>query len=222
MVTFSEEFPPLYRITQNGWDVDRFLLTNIDKSEWMRIAASVQSALTDEVIDEALQRMPREFFQLRGLEIGTKLKTRPNQLTELAERDYYYYYYYHLSDYVDVHGSNAPDYVVLRGYEGGEVELAVSVLQADRTTGEPYYLRRFKKDETKEVRVYLHGGDNRVETLGKHSGGIKVRVIGGSGHNSVAVLAGPTVTPLAKLAINSSISHIVNSGGKRQASSVHK
>ena len=218
MVTFTEEFPPLYRITQNGWDVDRFLLTDIDKSAWMQIAASVQSELTDEVIDKALQRMPKEYYQLRGLEVGSKLKKRRNQLIELAEK----YYYYYLPDYVDVHGSNTNDKVVFRGFDNEDVEVVVSVLQTDQTTGEPYYRRRFKKGETKEFRFYLHGGDNRLETLGNNGGGVSVRVIGGSGHNTDAVLTGPTVSPLAKLAIDSSISHIVYSGGKRNASTVHK
>lgn len=180
MVQFREEFPPLYRITQNGWDVDRFILTNVDKSEWMQIAAEVQSQLTDEVIDEALRRMPKEYYRLRGQYISTRLKHRRDGLLELAEK-----YYYYLADYVDVQCSNAEDAVVVKGYENGDVLVTVSAPQTGHAVTEPYYHRRFKKDETNEVRIYLHGGDNQVVTLGNKGRGIKVRVIGGSGDSTV-------------------------------------
>jgi len=40
-------------------------------------------------------------------------------------------------------------------------------------------------DETSEVRIYLHGGDDRVERTGPAKGPIRVRVIAGSGSNVV-------------------------------------
>jgi hypothetical protein len=50
---------------------------------------------------------------------------------------------------------------------------------------EPYYRRRFKKDETHELRIYLQGGNDHVETRGQKGGGIKIRVIGGPGNDLV-------------------------------------
>jgi hypothetical protein len=180
MVAFEEEFEPFYRATQNGWDVDRFLLTNIEKSEWMQIASDVQSRLTDEVLDEGLQRIPNEYYKLRGLEIGTKLKLRRDKIPDMADR-----YYAYLADRVDVQCSNQSEKVVIEGFDDGDVQVSVATLQADQTSGTPYYRRRFKRGETKEVRIYLHCGDNSVVTQGKKGRGITVRVIGGPGDNTV-------------------------------------
>ena len=49
----------------------------------------------------------------------------------------------------------------------------------------PYYRRRFLADETREVRIHLHGGNDRVVRTGAAGGPIKVRVIAGGGADVV-------------------------------------
>jgi hypothetical protein len=58
----------------------------------------------------------------------------------------------------------------------------------DRPT--PFYERMFRPDETREVRVYLHGGDDHVRITGEADGPIVVRVIGGGGDDVLEDLAG--------------------------------
>ena len=66
--------------------MDRLLLTNIEKTEWMEIAADVQAKLTDTVIESAIRRFPAEYYALRGEELVSKLKARRDSLTEYGER----------------------------------------------------------------------------------------------------------------------------------------
>ncbi|UCC83505.1 MAG: hypothetical protein JSW46_00805 [Gemmatimonadota bacterium] len=179
-VKYEEEFEPFRRATKNGWDVDRFLLTDIERREWMQIASDLQSRLTDEVLNEGLQRMPEEYYELRGEEVATKLKMRRDAITEMAAR-----YYAYLADEVDVQCTNENERVTIEGFENGDIEVRVATLQADQASSAPYYRRRFDKDETDEVRIYLHGGSDIVVTEGKKGPGITVRVIGGRGSNTV-------------------------------------
>lgn len=51
--------------------------------------------------------------------------------------------------------------------------------------GAPRTSRRFLPQETEEVRLYLGGGSNLVEIRGEPTGGIKLRVIAGSGQDLV-------------------------------------
>ncbi len=178
-VKYSEDFEPLRRATKNGWDVDRFLLTDIEKSDWMQIASDVQSRLTDDVLNEGLRRMPQEYYELRGEEIAAKLGSRRDQLTQMAAR-----YYAYLADKVDIQCTNESERIVVAGLENGDMEVTVTALQADRSSTAPYYRRRFDKDDTDEVRIYLHGGSDVVVTEGRKPG-ITVRVIGGPGTNTV-------------------------------------
>ncbi len=179
-VTYRGEFEPLRRATKNGWDVDRFLLTDIEKREWMEIARDVQSRLTDEVLEDGLRRMPPEYYELRGEEIYAKLKQRRDKITEMAER-----YYAYLADKVDIQGTNEGEVVTVESFPNGDVEVRVATRQADGSSGIPYYRRRFDKDETEEVRIYLHGGDDLVGTLGDRAPGMTVRVVSGPGSNTV-------------------------------------
>ena len=75
-----------------------------------------------------------------------------------------------------MHGTNAAETVEVRREEPG------SLLVVVRNDGdaEPLLQRRFKESETREVRLYLKGGDDRVTTVATGDG-IRLRVAGGPG-----------------------------------------
>jgi len=50
---------------------------------------------------------------------------------------------------------------------------------------EPYYQRTFQRRETEEVRVYLHGGGDRLVVRGSDGSGPRLRVIGGGGDDEL-------------------------------------
>ena len=188
-VTFEDDFPPYAAITKNGWDVDRFILTDIERREWMGIAADVQAKLTDAVIEDAVGELPAEYIELRGEEIISRLQRRRNTLIEYAEGFYRY-----MAQDVDVHGSNIGEIAVVEWLDGGDVLVTVAQANDDRSSSPPpYYRRRFTQTETNEVRIYLHGGDDRVVISGRQTSGIKIRVIGGPGNDIVDDAAGSGV-----------------------------
>ena len=115
-------------------------------------------------------------------------KARRDKLTEEAEKFYYY-----MAAQVDVQCSNQSEIVVVERFEGNEVEVSVAVDRGNETPAEPYYHRRFKGEETKEVRIYLHGGNTRVVTRGNKGGGPKIRVIGGPANDVVDTSQGGKV-----------------------------
>jgi hypothetical protein len=180
MPTYKEDYVSLWDATQNGWDLDRFILTSLEKPEWMEIASDLQGRITDEVIDTSLHRLPPEYYELRGAEIEQIFRARRDKLTEEAEK-----FYDFMAAQVDVQCSNQSEIVVVERFDGNEVEVSVAVDKGSETPAEPYYHRRFKGDETKEVRIYLHGGNNRVITRGEKGGGPKIRVIGGPANDVV-------------------------------------
>ena len=180
-VTFDDDYPPLAAITKNGWDVDRFILTDIERTEWMRIAADVEARLTDVVIEDALGELPAEYLELRGAEIVSRLQHRRDRLAEYAEGFYRY-----MAQDVDVHGSNLDEIAVVEWLDGGDVQVTVAQATGDSASApEPYYRRRFTPTETNEVRIYLHGGDDRVVIRGRNTSGLTIRAIGGPGADVV-------------------------------------
>ena len=188
MPVFRDEYVSIYDATQNGWDLDRFLLTDLEKAEWMEIAADLQARITDDVIDTALRRMPTEYYELTGAEIDGILRRRRDQLTDVAEK-----FYDFLVEDVDVHGSDRSEIMTVERLDGNDVTVSVAVDEGNQTPAEAYFHRRFKGDETKEVRIYLHGGNNRVVVRGNETGGPKIRVIGGPANDVVDTAQGGKV-----------------------------
>jgi hypothetical protein len=180
LITFRSKYPTLEGLTWNGRFIDRFLLPNLERAAYVEISQDIQRKLTDEVIERAVRRMPKEYFALRGKEITSALKKRRARLTEVAER-----YYRHLAAQVDVHCTHKNETANVRYHINGDVEISVSLRDESEAVQNPYYHRSFHPQETKEVRIYLHDGNDHLVTRGKAKKLIKVRLIGGDGFDVV-------------------------------------
>jgi hypothetical protein len=171
LLKFEDRISGMEGVTANGADVDPWLLTELTRDDFLETAREIQALLTDEVIDQAVGRMRPEWHARGGAALAERLKRRRNDL-ERAIGDCYRY----LAGEVNVHGTDRDEVARIRRSSNGEVEITLAVIGS-----EPHYRRRFFPDETKEVRVYLHGGDDRAESDGPPRGDIEVRVVGGPG-----------------------------------------
>jgi hypothetical protein len=178
LLCFDSEFPGrLEGPLMNAWTMDRWVLAALDASAFDAIARDVQSRLTDPVIDAALRQMPPEWYAIDGERTREALRARRRKLVDYVMRVYRYY-----AESVDVHGSDGAETVTVVRSEDDSVLVTVT---PDDEASKPHYRRRFEPGETKEVRVYLHGGDDRVEREGPAGGPILVRVIAAGGRNLV-------------------------------------
>ncbi len=175
-VLFGPGFPRrLDGLTLSGSDLDRWLLSGLDRAAFEEVAREAQARLTDAAIDEALSRLPPE-WRKSSADIAPALRRRREKLVDLVR-----HHYRDLAARVDVHATDRDDVVGLRRLEGDALEVTL----AEAGAAEPYFRRRFLPGETREVRVFLHGGDDRVERTGKPGGAIRVRVVAGPGRDVV-------------------------------------
>ena len=180
LVKFKGSFPGMEGMTWNGREVDRLVLTDLELPVWEEIADDVASRVTDDVIEKAVHRMPIAYYDLSGEEIRKNLKQRRNNLKRAAVK-----FYKHLAGEVDIHCTNRDDWVEVQRADNGDVEVRVSLSENGKSAGDQYFKRRFHPKETKEIRIYLHDGNNFVETSGGRFREIVVRVIGGEDQDSV-------------------------------------
>jgi hypothetical protein len=174
-VSFDEDYPGMLGLTWQAWPLDRELLSDLEKPAWDEIAADLQHRLTDDVIDAAVRRLPEEYQRVDGARLAHDLRRRRDQLGQAANR-----FYRHLSEEVRVAATDAPDVVEAVALPGGDLEVVVS--RADATgapVGEPWFRRRFRPRETREVRIDLRGGGDRFAARGRS--GVRVHVLGGEG-----------------------------------------
>lgn len=171
---FTENLGDIQSLMHTGSVVDRRILTDLDKPVWESVAAEVATRLTDEVIDDAVRRLPPPYYELSGAWLAAALKSRRNRLKEAAE-----IYYHLLSRSVDIRLSDEPEQVEVQRLDDRRV--AVTVYRRDESTGGirgvPVYERTFRVDETDEVRIHLHGGGDTVAGSGDTHPGLVVRVV---------------------------------------------
>lgn len=178
-IKFEDKYPNVAGLTLTGWDDDRQFLAELSWPVWDSVVTAFQSELTDQVIDDAVRRLPAPYYELVGPELTHALKSRRDRLPKFARA-----YYRLITRDAEITASDADEYVELEHTADGSLDVRIGVLDDDgRTTRPLRFHRTFIPDETHEVRLYLHGGDDRVEVSGGKAE-INLRVDGGGGDDS--------------------------------------
>ena len=164
-----------WRALNGRWN-DRVFLNQITREEMKAQAETIVSTLTDEVIDEAMDKFPAEVkdYSLNNEKIADKLKSRRAALVKAADE-----YYLNLAIRVNVLGTEKDDYISAEGLANGDLHVKLFDAKKDGSADEKYYDRVFHKEETKEVVIYGLDGDDRFVLSGKKSA-IQLRLIGGT------------------------------------------
>jgi hypothetical protein len=178
-VQFEGEYPSLTGLTLQAEPLDRRLLSDLPRETWDSVAVALQARLTDGAIDRAVRAMPPEYHAREGASMRAKLIERRQALPGIARA-----FYKRLALNVDVHTTDAAEVAVLERMDDGSLQVTVT------GAGKPEerivsYRRRFVPEETDDVRLFLHGGDDRAIVRGTGHG-IGIRVIGGGGDDVLA------------------------------------
>lgn len=174
LIRFQKTYPRMSGLTSKSIDLDRRLLSGLGASAFDSIAVYLAGRFTDALIDSALRAMPREYDDAAP-EAAAKLKSRRDRLPEQAQ-----HFYKLLAEVVDIHASDAADSATVTLIDDRHVDVEIR-----SGNGAPHFRRRFDERETQQVRLYLHGGDDRAEVLGDAKPAFKFRVIGGNGTNEL-------------------------------------
>jgi len=171
---FAPTYNPIDKLTFAGRYTDRRFLVSLDKKEWEAVTSEVVAKLTDEVIAEAVRRLPPELHEKDGPGLENSLRSRRDKLTE-ASREFYL----NLADAVDVRGTGRDEEIRIERQKGGSVEIAI--YDRNRKTGKtaaaPFFDRTFRREETSEIRLYTMGGEDHIDVEGAPDKTISVRVI---------------------------------------------
>jgi hypothetical protein len=181
-VGFGPDYPSPFRISWNGRGLDRRFLAGLSREDFRDETRRLLERVTPEVIDAAVETLPLPYLDVIGEDLTTNLRSRRESLPEFVED-----YYDLLAGWVDVEATDEDEWVRIRHDVGGEgaVSVAIHDMQDGEPRPEPWFERTFLPGETREVRLYLMGGDDEVEVEGEGRR-IVVRVLGGGGDDRYA------------------------------------
>ncbi|HEX5819071.1 MAG TPA: hypothetical protein VFY20_09340, partial [Gemmatimonadales bacterium] len=172
LVNFGPKYGPAIGLAWNARVLDRRLLTSLAWPSWEAEVADLQRRVDDGVIAAATASLPQGTPAGSAETLAATLRARRDGLHTVARALYDL-----LSGEVDVHLTDADEVVRVERLPDST---RVTVATADRT---PTYLRTFLHRETDEIRLWLHGGDDRLDVQGE--GGPRLRVLGGGGRDSL-------------------------------------
>ena len=169
LLQYEEDYPSSIGLTTQGWPIHRWFLAELDRPTWIEIANDMRSRLTDEVIDESVNLMPPEYYELSRDKLARIMRARRDKLPEIAERIYRY-----MSAELDVQATDENDLITLTNLGQGQLEVTVAL----KSGGAPYFQRTLNADDTKSLRVHMRGGQNTLVCKDLSRGGIKIDVVG--------------------------------------------
>lgn len=210
---FRSTIPKVKWLNWMARDFDRTFLNQLSDQEWKETIAQFQSSLTDSILDQAPLRMPLLIYDIDGKMISDKLKHRRNEMMKAGMK-----YYHFLSHYVNIVGSNKPEYFRISSEPGDKVKVSVYERSERSDTAYRLYQRIFDHKDTKELRLYgLNGNDLFTEEQDVHSK-IKTRIIGGRGNDTFNIKGNMKVTLYD---LDTSANYIVNKNHARTAFSLN-
>ena len=173
---FAEDFRNVNSFNYQARYFDRSFLTELSRADWQAVADSVQTSLTDAVLETGLHQWPDSIYQLSGPIILTKLKAHRAHLPAWVDQ-----YYRFLAQDVDVAGSDEAEEFAIMRQPDAHTQVTVYARTPTGARGPVRYQRTFAAPETQEIRLYGQGGADIFTLSGPAGQGPVVRIVGGEG-----------------------------------------
>ena len=170
---FEEKADNIKTFNKPARNFDRFFLNELTRETWSNYIDTFLSKMTDQVIEEALMRQPKEVRGFHYNSIVEKLKKRRTHF-----KDDMMEYYEFLSKEVSIVGSNQRELFTINKLPENKVHVTLHKIDKDNHISSKIYDRVFDKDETKELMIYGLAGRDSFVVKGENTN-IKIRIIGG-------------------------------------------
>jgi hypothetical protein len=163
-------------LMKNAAPVDRRFLGTLDRATWDSVTRAVHARITDAAIDRAIAELAPEYRALRGQHFARLLRARRDDLPRASAE-----LYRSINLEAAAWGSGRADVAEIERLPSGNVRVTLTPAGG----GAPIFQRELVWTETREVRVFLRGGDDRARVFGAGPEQVIVRVIGGEGNDEL-------------------------------------
>lgn len=198
---FGYNYPDMRYMTWSGRYLDQRFLAFLSRDSWDEVADEVIGKLTNEVIENAVKKLPPEVYTKAKDELISKLRSRRDELKEASGE-----YYELVNSVVDIYTTDKNDLVrigfnpITNTYDPNsdnkdftEIMTFENKEDAGKSKDEILKYKRFNNEVTDEIRIYLQDGDDEVIVSGKSDNAPKIRIIGGDGKDLVTNLSNENV-----------------------------
>ncbi|SEN93799.1 Calcineurin-like phosphoesterase [Mucilaginibacter gossypiicola] len=168
----------IYSVKYSLWKtmfMQRWPSVQYSHEQWTKIVDDFVAAETDEVLEAGLRRLPESSYKLRHDVLLKQLKERRANIP--AEMEYYYKF---INKIVDIHASNKNELVTVKDEPNGSLNVVINKINKNGEVKDTLMNQSYHPDITKELRIYVGGGDDKV-VLDNATSPIKLRFIDSTG-----------------------------------------
>ncbi|WP_324719231.1 metallophosphoesterase [Salinimicrobium sp. HB62] len=184
---YDEDIKDIEWFNSAAVGLDRSLIQNITREQWLEQARYLQENITDEVVQEAFSHLPPETVGESTERIIKNLKARRNNLVDLTER-----YYKYFAKVGIISATDKDDLVEIERLPQGETRVGIYRIK-DGEKADVVSERTYDPKFTRELWVYGLDDDDEFEVFGDHKSKILVRIIGGQNNDIYRIKNGKNI-----------------------------
>jgi len=155
----------------------------ISYADWMRITNEFVRAVTDEVLEAGLKRLPPEIYRLRHDELFRKMRERRDHIP--AAMDEYYRFIFRIAD---LRLTDKGEKVRITDGVAGGLRVLVEKISGSGNVRGTLMDMTYDPKITSELRLYTAGGNDRVSVNAPNSP-VRLRVVDSAGPMNFEVTA---------------------------------
>ena len=153
------------------------------RAEWKEQAEKFRQAVTDSVIQLALNQLPQSSYQLRYEHLYKNLRSRRDKVPEVMDQ-----YYRFIQKIADIQTSDKDEFVQITDGPDGGINIRISKIDKDGNLSKQLMNKTYERGLTKEVRLFVRNGNDSI-VINNQTSNIKLRLIGGDNKKSYNVIA---------------------------------
>lgn len=158
-----------------GREISSRWTANISEEEWDKTVKDFCSKYNDAVFEKALRKLPEPSYSLHHDELLAQMKKRIEMLPKMMN-DYYHFF----NRIVDIEVTNKNELINISDGPDNGMAIKINKISKEGNIKEELFNRVFDPKVTKEIRVYMHNGNDSL-ILNNKTSNIKLRIIGGKG-----------------------------------------
>ncbi|SEW17993.1 Calcineurin-like phosphoesterase [Chitinophaga sp. YR573] len=171
---FRKNIPNVERFNVSAQVFDRSFMNELSEQQWKDITHAFVLKMTDTVLAGAVNKLPDTIKAMVGNRTYTTMQARRDILEKESNK-----FYRFLAHNVDVTGSKKQELFSIERLPEGRLSVNVNKVNKKGELEQSIYSRVFDPKDTREIRLYGLGGEDKFEIRGDNHTPIKVRIIGG-------------------------------------------
>ncbi len=170
-----------------GVKLDRILLQQANKEDWVKQAKFIQQNLNEAIIEQAFSNLPQAAKDEKLEAIKRHFSNRKNNLDQIAKR-----YYNFLTKLVILTGTDKDDFIDVTRKPDATTQIVIH-RNKNGKRAEVLVDRTFSREQTKEIWIYGLDDKDHFTVTGKAKKPIKIRIIGGQEKDSYQIDSGKRI-----------------------------